>query len=51
MVQKNQAWRLTIQERWKIPSLFYDKKMLRKSYVTSLPEIVKKIIFSSTENN
>ena len=41
---------LTIQERRKIPSLFYDKKMLRKSYVTDLAEVLKKIIFSSTEN-
>ena len=42
--------RLTMQERWKIPSLFYDKKIFRKLFVTDLPEILKKFIFSPTEN-
>ena len=50
MLPKNLALRLTVLERWKIRSLFYDKKILRKLYVTDFLEILKKFIFSSTKN-
>ena len=49
MVQKNLAWRLSVKEKWKIQTLFYDKKILR-FYMTDFPEIMKKFIFFSTEN-